>query len=97
MTGVRQVTSVGRFSTFLAPSGDWVVVDQDHNDLAVAHCHDAMGAELIAALMNGDLVVLASASADALSCCQRALGGALSVPKPRGIPAVGTPEALPQL
>jgi len=97
MTGVKDVSSVGRFSTCRAAAGDWMVVDQHRNDVTVAHCEDANGAELIAALMNGDLTALADASADALAHCRKTLGGALQQPKPRGRPAVGRASFLPQL
>ncbi len=85
---------VSRFSTCRVESGEWVVVAE--NDRVVAQSSDGNGAELIAALMNGDLTLLRNAHAETLAQCYNALQGALRVFKPRGRPAVGW-EAFPQI
>jgi hypothetical protein len=74
-----------RFSTSWVENGKGNVVDWAHND-AVAHCRDGNEAELAAALMNGDLSLLASASAETLACRHSAMRGALRVLKPPGRP-----------
>jgi len=94
MAGDKEPMGLARFSICQASSGDWVVVDQGRNDVTVASCADAIGAELIAALMNGDLTALAEASAEAVSRCHKAIGGALRVPRQRARPAVGAPFVL---
>jgi hypothetical protein len=83
-----------RFSTRRVESGDWVIMADD--DTVVAHSSDGNGAELIAALMNGDLTPLGKANAETLAHCYSAIQGALRVLRPRGRPAVGW-EALPQI
>jgi hypothetical protein len=83
-----------RFSTLRVESGDWVVMADD--DRVVAYSSHGNGAELIAALMNGDLTSLGNASAETLAHCYSAIQGALRVLRPRGRPAVGQ-EALPQI
>ncbi len=83
-----------RFSTCRAEGGDWVVMADD--DKVVAHSSDGNGAELIAALMNGDLTSLENANAETLAHCYSAIQGALRVLRPRGRPAVGW-EAFPQI
>ena len=62
----------------------------------VAHSSDGNGAELIAALMNGDLATLGTASVERLAHCYGAIRGALRVLGPRGRPAAGS-EAFPQI
>ena len=83
-----------RFSTRRVESGGWAIVADD--DTVVAHSSHGNGAELIAALMNGDLTSLGNASAETLAHCYSAIQGALRVLKPRGRPAVGR-EAFPQI
>ena len=90
------MTGTVRFWTCPGEGGDWVVVDTNRNAREVASCADPQGAELIAALMNGDLTALATASPDALTCCRRAIGDILRVLEPNGRPAVGT-DSFPQL
>ncbi len=90
------MTGMVRFSTCPGAGGNWAVVDGACNARTVVSCRDAEGAELIAALMNGDLATLASASPDAVARCRQAICGVLRVMRPRGRPAVGT-GALPQL
>ncbi len=85
---------VSRFSTCRVESGEWVVVADD--DRVVTQSSDGNGAELIAALMNGDLTSLRHAHAETLAECYNALQGALRILKPRGRPAFGL-EAFPQI
>jgi hypothetical protein len=85
-----------RFLTFPGQGGDWVVVDLTRNAKAVASCRDEQGAELIAALMNGDLTALSSASDDTVARCREAIHGALRTLRPRGRPSVGV-DTFPQL
>ena len=86
---LKTLSSFLRYSACQGAGGDWVVVDQDRDHQAVIHCCDAEGAAAIAALMNGDLDVLASASTRALAVCHGAIGGALRLPKPSARPFVG--------
>ena len=88
--GAREMTAGLRYSASPEVGGGWVVFDEDRNHRAVASCREASGAQLIAALMNGDLAVLAKASPEALANCQSAIGGALRLLRPRGRPAVGS-------
>ena len=90
------MTGTMRYLTCPGKGGEWMVVDQTCNARAVASCNDAEGAELMAALMNGDLSALASASPEALTRCRRAMGDLLRVMRPRGRPAVGR-DAFPQI
>ena len=83
-----------RFSTCRVEGGEWVVVADD--DTIVAHSSDGNGAELIAALMNGDLTSLGNANAETLAQCYNAIQGALRVLRPQGRPAVWW-EAFPQI
>ncbi len=83
-----------RFSTYRVKSGDWVVMAD--GDTVVAHSSDGNGADLVAALMNGDLTPLGNANAETLAHGYSAIQGALRVLRPRGRPAVGW-EALPQI
>ncbi len=85
---------VSRFSTQRVESGEWAVTAD--NQTVVAHSSDGDGAELIAALMNGDLVALGNANAETLAHCYRAIQGALRVLRPRGLPSVGW-KAFPQI
>jgi len=88
----------GGWRYFASPDdgGGWVVIDQERNDRTVASCAEASGAELIAALMNGDLAALAMASAETMAYCKSAIGGALQPLRPRGRPAVGA-SLFPQV
>ena len=87
--GARDMTEDWRYAASLDACGEWVVIDQERNDRTVASCSEAGGAELIAALMNGDLAVLSRADAETLAYCRSAIGGALRPLRPRGRPAVG--------
>jgi hypothetical protein len=78
-----------RYSASPDADGGWVVIDQEREDRAVANCAEASGAALVAALMNGDLAILAKASAEALAYCHSAVDCALRPLRPRGRPAVG--------
>jgi len=82
------MTGALRYSANPGAGGEWDVVDQDRNDETVARCSDAHGAKLIAALMNGDVSQLASASPEALALCHVAIGRALRVRMSYGRPAV---------
>jgi hypothetical protein len=67
-----------RYST--RREGDvWVVVDEERDDQIAARCSQAAEAELIAALMNGDMTALANASAETAQRSYSAIGGALLV------------------
>lgn len=90
------MTGTARYLTFPGRGGEWVVVDLTRNARTVASCRDERGAELIAALMNGDLKALSSASADTVARCREAIHGALRTLRLRGRPAVGV-DAFPQL
>lgn len=90
------MSSVQRFSACRVEGGEWAVVDQTRNDTIVVQPSDGTGADLIAALMNGDLTPLASARAEALAHCYKTIRGSLGVLRPRGRPAVGS-EAFPQI
>jgi len=61
-----------RFSVVQIEDGPWVVADGRDHRRRIASCVDAAAAEMIAALMNGD-VALASAHRDAAfaedDCC----------------------------
>jgi hypothetical protein len=83
------LSSFSRYSTCRGTGDNWLVVDQDRNQQAVAHCCDAQGAALIAALMNGDLDALACADGQSLALCHSVIGGVLRLPKPNGRPLVG--------
>ena len=85
---------VSRFSTCRVASGEWVVMAD--GDTVVAHSSDGNGAELIAALMNGDLTTPRTASAETLAHCYGAIRGVRRVLRPRSRPAVGS-EAFPQI
>jgi len=78
-----------RYSASPDADGAWIVIDQEQDDRAVASCAEAGGAELIAALMNGDLDVLAKASTETLAYCHSTIDCALRPLRPRGRPAVG--------
>lgn len=65
-------------------------------DQTLVRCPDADGAALIAALMNGDLAVLANASPETLARCRGAIGEVLRVLRPYGRPSVGA-AAFPQV
>ena len=90
------MTGIVRFSTCPGEGGKWMVVDRTCSARAVASCGDAAGAELIAALMNGDLAALANASPEAVTLCRKAMSDLLRVMRPHGRPAVGK-NAFPQI
>ncbi len=85
---------VSRFSIRRVESGEWAIMAD--NQRVVAHTSKGDGAELIAALMNGDLVSLGNANAATLAHSYTAIQGARRVLRPRGRPAVGS-EAFPQI
>lgn len=85
---------VSQFSAQRVESGEWAVMAD--NQRVVAHSSNGDGAELIAALMNGDLAALGNANAETLAHCYSAIQGALRVLRPQGRPAVGS-EAFPQI
>ena len=76
--------------------GEWEVVDQTRAATAVVSCSNRAGAALLAALMNGDLAVLADASPETLSRCRSALRGSRRDLGASAWPAVGT-GGYPQL
>ena len=90
------MSNVLRFSTYLVESGEWVIVDRACSDAIAVRCSDRDGAELIAGLMNGDLIALGCATAETAAQCCTAVRGALRVLKPVGWPGVGT-EAFAQV
>lgn len=90
------MSSVGRFSTCRAESGEWTVVSQTRDNTIVLHSSDGNGANLIAALMNGDLATLATASAETFAHCYDTVRRMLGALRPRGRPAVGS-EVFPQI
>jgi hypothetical protein len=71
-------------------------VDQTRDAAAVASCRDKTGAALLAALMNGDLGVLADASPETLSRCRTALRSSRRYVKAHAWPGIGT-GGFPQL
>ncbi len=73
-----------------------MVVDKTRDAAAVASCRDKTGAALLAALMNGDLAVLAEASPETLSRCRSALRRSRRDLKAHAWPAIGTGR-FPQL
>ena len=68
----------------------------DCDAAAVASCGDKTGAALLAALMNGDLAVLADASPETLARCRSALRSSRRNLRARARPAIGT-SGFPQL
>ena len=85
-----------RYLSCPSEGGEWVVVDRTRDAAAVASCRDKAGAALLAALMNGDLGVLAEATPETLSRCRSALRGSRSHLKAYAWPAIGT-GGFPQL
>ncbi len=82
------MTGAVRYSARVDAERGWIVVDAGGKP-ALGCCADAGGAELAAALMNGDLAALARASPETLAQCRATLGDMLRGPRLRGRPAVG--------
>ena len=104
MIGLTTPNAAFRFFARQRAENDWVVLDQERDGAIVFQCDDASVAELTAALMNGDLTVLESASGETLARCRNAIGGVLGAPggtggsilraRPSGRSRRGRPAAI---
>jgi hypothetical protein len=84
-----RMSSFPRFLTCWVESGEWFVMDQTRDDI-VMHLRDGKEAELIAALMNGDLAKLATANPETLANCYKTVRRLLHVPRERHRPEVAS-------